>query len=218
LARRHDQQLAADRAQALGPDHVSRETSKRLDRFVDLLLTWQESMNLIGPSTVGQVWTRHVADSLQLLGLAPDARTWVDLGTGAGFPGLVIACALAGTAGAKIHLVDKSPKKGAFLNAVVRALDIPAVVHIARIEDFVQNFGDSSDVVTARALAPLPRLLGYVAPFVEKGAQALLPKGQDVEAELTEASKCWNIQATLAPSRTDSRSRIVVVSRLERRR
>lgn len=175
-------------------------------------------MNLIGPSTVGQVWTRHVADSLQLLGLAPDARTWVDLGTGAGFPGLVIACALAGTAGAKIHLVDKSPKKGAFLNAVVRALDIPAVVHIARIEDFVQNFGDSSDVVTARALAPLPRLLGYVAPFVEKGAQALLPKGQDVEAELTEASKCWNIQATLAPSRTDSRSRIVVVSRLERRR
>ena len=192
--------LSEDRAAALRMNRVSRETIARLDAFVALLLTWQRSLNLIGPSTIGHVWTRHVADSLQLLDLAPQARAWVDLGSGAGFPGLVIACVLADRAGAKVHLVDKSPKKGAFLRATVRALDIPAVVHISRIEDFVQNFSDSADVVTARALAPMPRLIGYVAPLVEKGAQALLLKGQDVGAELTEASKCWNIEATLVPS------------------
>ena len=208
-------ELSADRAEALRMNPISSDAAGRLDRLVDLLLTWQAAMNLIGPSTVGHIWTRHVADSLQLLRLAPAARSWVDHGTGGGFPGLAIACALADVDGATIHLVDKSPNKGAFLREAVRSLDIPAVVHTAKIEDFTQSFSDSVDVVTARALAPLPRLLGYVAPFVERGAQALLPKGQDVEAELTEASKCWNIQATLVASQTDPRSRIVVVRGLE---
>jgi len=117
--------------------------------------------------------------------------------------------------GAKVWLVDKSPKKGAFLRAAVRALDIPALVHTGRIEDFSASFSDSADVVTARALAPMPKLLGFVAPFVEKGAQALLSKGQDVDAELTEAAKYWNIEAMRVPSRTNPTSRIVVVSRLE---
>lgn len=209
--------LAADRAEALRLVHVSRETSARLDTFIGLLLKWQQRMNLIGSSTVERVWTRHVADSLQLLDLAPNARVWVDLGSGAGFPGLVIACALADRPGATIHLVEESPKKAAFLREVVRDLTLVALVHAVRIEDFIHSFTDSADVVTARALAPLPKLLGYVAPLVEKGAQALLPKGQDVDAELTQASKCWNIEATLVPSRTDPRGRIVIVRRLERR-
>ena len=212
-----EDRLATDRAKALQLSHVSRETSARLDSFVTLLLKWQQRMNLIGPSTVEQVWTRHIADSLQLLDLAPDARAWIDLGTGAGFPGLVIAAALADRLGTVVHLVEKSPKKSTFLREVVRVLKLPALVHTVRIEDFILAFSDSADVITARALAPLPELLGFVAPFVEKGAQALLLKGQDVDAELTQASKCWNIEYTLVPSRTDPRGRIVVVRRLERR-
>ncbi len=216
MAQQPDHQpLKADRAEALRLRPVSRETLVRLDQFVEILLRWQKSMNLIGSSTIPQLWTRHIVDSLQLLDLAPGARTWVDLGSGAGFPGVVIACALAEVPGAKVWLVDKSPKKGASLREVVRALDIPALVHTARIEDFGAAFSDSVDVVAARALAPMGELLGFVAPFVEKGAQALLPKGQDVEVELTEAAKYWNIEATLVPSRTNPTSRIVVVSRLE---
>lgn len=215
LAKPDHNPLAADRSEALRLSPVSRETLARLDRFVELLLHWQKSMNLIGSSTIPQLWTRHIADSLQLLGLAPEARTWIDLGAGAGFPGVVVACALADLPDAKVWLVDKSPKKGAFLRDAVRVLDIPALVHTGRIEDFIASFSDSVDVVTARALAPMPKLLGFVAPFVEKGAQGLLSKGQDVEAELTEAAKYWNIEATLVPSRTNPTSRIVVVRGLE---
>src|SRR6185436_10476594 len=106
---------AADRAKAFELTPVSRETEERLDRFVELLLTWQKTTNLISPSTIAQIWTRHVADSLQLLDLAPDARVWIDLGSGGGFPGIVLACALADRPGAVIHLVESNAKKAAFL-------------------------------------------------------------------------------------------------------
>lgn len=209
--------LAADRARALQANPVSHEIAARLDAFVALLLKWQRAVNLIAPSTVESIWTRHILDSLQLVDLAPTARTWIDLGSGGGFPGLVIACMLAQTSGATVHLVEKNAKKAAFLREVTRHLGLPALVHAVQIEDFIASFSDSADVVTARALAPLPRLLGYVAPLVEKGAQALLPKGQDVEAELTEASKCWNMKAKLVPSRTDPDARIVLLTGLARR-
>ena len=179
MAKQPDHQaLAADRAEALRLNPVSRETLARLDRFVELLLHWQKSMNLIGSSTVPRLWSRHIADSLQLLELAPNARTWVDLGSGAGFPGVVIACGLADVPGAKIWLVDKSPKKSAFLREVVRILDIPALVHTGRIEDFSASFADSVDVVTARALAPMPELFGFVAPFVEKVHKRCFPRAK----------------------------------------
>lgn len=210
--RSHD--LAADRTRALVLTPVSRETAARLDAFVALLLKWQRAINLIAPGTTEVIWTRHILDSLQFVDLAPSARTWVDLGSGGGFPGLVIACALADMPGAKVHLVEKSAKKAAFLRDVTRQLALPALVHAVQIEDFIPSFSDSADVVTARALAPLTKLLGYVAPFVERGAQALLPKGQDVEAELTEASKCWNMTAKLVPSRTDPDARIVLLTAL----
>jgi 16S rRNA (guanine527-N7)-methyltransferase len=195
---------------------VSRETAARLDRFVTLLLGWQARMNLIAPSTVPAIWTRHIADSLQLIDLAPEARIWVDLGSGAGFPGLVIGCALATTPGATVHLVESNAKKAAFLRAAVRATGATAAVHAVRIEDFVDKFDESADIVTARALAPLPELLKAAYPLLRKGAVGLFPKGQDVEAELTDAAKCWKIQVRLVPSRTDPKARIVVVSGLQR--
>jgi 16S rRNA (guanine527-N7)-methyltransferase len=208
--------LAADRTRALTLVHVSRETLDRLDQFVTLLVNWQKTTNLIAPSTVGQLWTRHVADSLQLLNLAPDARIWVDLGSGGGFPGLVLACALAERR-STIHLVESNSKKCAFLREAVRLLAVPALVHATRIEDFVRRFDARADAVTARALAPLDRLLACAAPMLKRGAQGLFLKGQDVEAELTEASKYWSIEATLVPSITSAESRIVVVRRAERR-
>jgi 16S rRNA (guanine527-N7)-methyltransferase len=202
------------RDEVLAQHSVSRETSARLEIFVDLLLQWQRTTNLIAPSTIAEIWTRHIADSLQLLRLAPDAHHWVDLGSGGGLPGMVIACALP--APASVDLVESNSKKAAFLREAARLAGAPAKVHAQRIEDFARRFEGHVDVVTARALAPLTTLLGYVEPFVERGAQALLLKGQDVEAELTEAAKYWKIEADFVPSQTDAKARIVVVRRVSR--
>src|SRR5437763_11024006 len=131
--------LAADRANALEMVPVSRETAAKLDVFVDHLLRVAPHLNLIARSTLPNVWTRHVADSLQLLQLAPDANCWIDLGSGAGFPGLVIACALAGRTGAAVHLVESIGKKAAFLREAAQELQLPATIHAVRIEDFGKN-------------------------------------------------------------------------------
>jgi 16S rRNA (guanine527-N7)-methyltransferase len=208
---------AADRAKALELTPVSRETAAKLDLFADKLALVSRSINLIARSTVPNIWTRHIADSLQLLPLAPDARRWIDLGSGAGFPGLVIACALAGRAGAEVHLVESIGKKAAFLRDTAEQLQVPAVVHTVRIEDFVKNFKGRADIVCARALAPLDHLLTLAQPLLKTGAQGLFPKGQDVEGELTEASKYWNIDAELIPSKTSPEGRIVAVRGLRRR-
>jgi 16S rRNA (guanine527-N7)-methyltransferase len=205
--------LAADKARALTLIPVSRETEARLDNFVDCLLRWQKITNLISPTTVDELWTRHVVDSLQLLALSPDARVWIDLGSGAGFPGLVIACALAGRQGSMVHLVESNGKKAAFLREAIRITGAPAVVHAVRIEEFEPPA--HADVVTARALAPLEKLLGYAYPLLKSGAVGLFPKGQDVEAELTAASKCWTITAESVPSKTTSDGRIVIVRHAE---
>jgi 16S rRNA (guanine527-N7)-methyltransferase len=207
--------LAADRARAFALVPVSRETTARLDRFTALLLDWQSRINLIAASTVPVLWTRHIADSLQLLAMAPDARKWVDLGSGGGFPGVPIACALADQGSAEVHLIESNKKKAAFLREAVRITGAPAIVHAVRIADFCQSFRGALDAVTARALAPLPELLSIAYPLLKKGPQGVFPKGQDVEAELTEAAKCWSIQASLVPSRTDPESRVVLIRRAE---
>ncbi len=209
--------LTADRDAALRLTPVSRETLRRLDVFVETLLAFNAHTNLIGASTVPHLWTRHIADSLQLLDLAPDARVWVDLGSGAGFPGLVIACALADKPGAQVHLVESTGKKARFLREAARLTGVPAVVHAERIERFVEVFSGPVDVVTARALAPLKLLLDQSVSLLKTGALGLFPKGQDVDAELTEATKYWNIKVNLAPSRTDPKGRVVVVHALESR-
>jgi 16S rRNA (guanine527-N7)-methyltransferase len=213
--------LAEDRvraialAAALTP--VSRETLARLDRFVEVLLEWQRHTNLIAPSTEPTIWTRHIADSLQLLPLAPGAKIWADLGSGAGFPGLVIACALADVKGVEVHLVESIGKKANFLREAARATGAPVEVHAMRIADFAKRKPKRIDAVTARALAPLLKLLAEAYPLLKSGTRGLFPKGQDVAIELTEAAKCWNIGATLAESRTDPRSRIVIVDSIEPR-
>jgi 16S rRNA (guanine527-N7)-methyltransferase len=208
-----EQPTPQDRAQAVAllGDSVSRETWARLDRYVELLLDRQRITNLIAGSTIPTIWTRHVADSLQLLRLAPTARRWVDLGAGGGFPGIPIACALAAEPGAAVHLIESRKKKAAFLQEVVDALVLPALVHPVRIEDFAPASRESFDVVTARALAPLRKLIGYAIPLLKTGSVGLFPKGQDVEAELTQASKSWRIEAELVPSVTDLQARIVVL-------
>jgi 16S rRNA (guanine527-N7)-methyltransferase len=210
--------LAANREAALALVPVSRETLGRLDRFVATLLAWQKRINLIAPASVAEIWTRHIADSLQLVALAPAARMWLDLGSGGGFPGLVLACALADTPAARVRLIESNGKKAAFLREAVRVTGAPAIVHQARIEHMGTTLDESIEVVTARALAPLTDLLGLAEPWLKRGAQALFPKGQDVGAELTEASKYWNIEAVMSPSRTDPRGQIVTVQRAERRR
>src|SRR5437870_3244997 len=216
--------LAADRARALALTPVSRETAERLDRFVELLLRWQRTTNLIASSTTSRLWTRHISDSLQLLDLAPLARAWVDLGSGGGFPGLVIACALAGKPGALVHLVESNTKKAAFLREAQRLTEAPASVHAARVEDFAAGFEGQADVVTARAVAPLKSLLDQCFPLLGKsGAMGLFPKGQNAELELRQAresrtAKAWTMNATLAPSRTDPAGRIIVIRDVERTR
>src|SRR5262245_24765195 len=213
-----------DRERAVALTPVSRETLARLDRFVALLLTWQRTTSLIAPSTVSHLWTRHIADSLQLLDLAPEARVWVDLGAGGGFPGLVIACALAGRPGAHVHLIESNTKKAAFLREAQRLTETPVSVHAARIEDFAASFRGPADVVTARAVAPLKSLLGQCFPLLGKsGVMGLFPKGQNAELELRQAresrtAKAWTMNATLVASRTDPAGRIIVIRDVERSR
>src|SRR5712671_2653709 len=209
--------LVADKAAALALTPVSRETEVRLDRYVGLLLEWQAKTNLIAPSTLSTLWTRHISDSLQLLSLAPAAKVWADLGSGGGFPGVVLACALAETPGGTVHLVERTAKKAAFLREAIRVTNSPGTVHLTDIGDSVDRITGPVNCVTARALAPLHQLIGFAEPLVGNGAKALFLKGQDVEAELTEATKYWNIDPQLHASRTGGQGWIVELDRIERR-
>lgn len=218
--------LSQDRAAALKLVPVSRETTERLDRFVALLLEWQARINLIAPSTMPEVWTRHIADSLQLLEVIPATevipgragpKTWVDFGSGGGFPAIPVACALAETPGAQVHLIESNGKKAAFLREAIRLLHLPAQVHNERVEKFVESWDGIADVVSARALAPLKTLCDQAFPLISKGAIGLFLKGQDVDAELTDAAKCWRLEASKVPSKTSPTGCIVVIRSLKPR-
>lgn len=196
-----DAQLAA-----LG---VSRESRDRLSRYVDVLLAWQRRINLIGPSTIGLIWQRHILDAAQLLAHLPiETQTIADLGSGAGVPGLVLA--LAGDFEA--HLFESNGRKAAFLREAVRQTKARAQVHNIRLETLCHETQvPKVQVVVARALAPLPLLLDYSEPFLARGAIALFHKGQDVEAELTEATKYWKLKHKVIPSLCDSRGVILEI-------
>ena len=210
--------MNTDKERALSLTPVSRETQERLEKFVALLLSWQEKFNLVAKSTLPLVWTRHVSDSLQLLDHAPDANVWVDYGSGAGFPGIPIACALADKPGAQVHLVESVGKKVNFLREVVTQTGVPATVQQVRAENFGDSYGDKVDVVTARALSPLKTLCDQTFPLIKRGAIGLFSKGQDVEAELTEAAKYWTIEAQKLPSKTSPQGCILKISTLEPRK
>jgi 16S rRNA (guanine527-N7)-methyltransferase len=183
-----------------------------LKAYLDLLTEWNERMNLVGPSALAEFWPRHAFDSAQLLRFAPDARTWADLGAGAGFPGLVLAIFLKGTPGAKVHLVESMAKRCRFLSEAAQKLNLPVEIHNARAEDL----GIKVDIVTARACAPLQRLLIFAAPYLKRGATGLFLKGQDVVSELTEAARYWKFEAELSASSSHPDGRILQVKGLSR--
>jgi 16S rRNA (guanine527-N7)-methyltransferase len=199
--------------------NVSRETVEKLDTYAGLLKQWQKTINLVSPGTLDAVWHRHIADSAQLLNLAPaSARRWVDLGSGAGFPGLVIAILLKERPGIRVTLVESDTRKVAFLREVARQTALASVVDIchARIEiASTQIRVGLVDVVTARALAPLHKLLGLCQPFFGPSTVALLLKGREAEREAEDASADWQFEAKLVPSVTDSEARIAVITKLQ---
>jgi 16S rRNA (guanine527-N7)-methyltransferase len=190
--------------------NVSRETITKLEIYEDLLKRWQKVKNLIAPSTLGQLWERHFADSAQLLKLAPDARIWADLGSGAGFPGLVLAILMREHEGRVVHLVESDHRKCAFLREAARETGALAVVHNERIESVADRLQDI-EIVTARALTALPSLLQLSLPILEKGATGLFLKGQDVASELTEDPIFSMLNLKFLPSVTSPTGRIVHV-------
>lgn len=191
---------------------ASPERMAELDRFLADLTEANAVMNLVGPDSLPDFWNRHAWDSAQLLDLAPAALTWADLGAGAGFPGVVLAILLKGRPGAHVWLIDSLGKRCRFLDYLVDDLNLPATVINGRAEE--QRL--EVDIVTARAVAPLHKLLGYAQPYLQRGAQGLFLKGEKAEAELQEARKVWHVQGDLSVSRSDPRGRILSVRSLRR--
>jgi 16S rRNA (guanine527-N7)-methyltransferase len=191
---------------------ASAAQSADMQAFLTLLTEWNGRMNLVGPSALGEFWRRHALDSAQLRAIAPEARTWADLGAGAGFPGLVLAILAKGEPGARVHLVESMAKRCRFLQAVTEALDLPAEVHHGRAE----NLSLKVDVVTARACAPMVRLLGYAWPYLRAGATGLFLKGQDVGSELQEAAISWKFESNLIPSVSSPEGQIVRLQKVSR--
>jgi 16S rRNA (guanine527-N7)-methyltransferase len=185
--------------------------------YANVLERWNTRINLIGRSTVNVLWERHFSDSAQLVGHAPPGiRSWLDLGSGAGLPGLVIAAILAETQpGARVTMIESDARKCAFLAEAARVMALSVAIKASRIEA-VEAF--EADVISARALAPLDRLLDLSEPFCGKRTVLLFPKGRAVETELTEAERRWHIEAKLHPSLTDPEAQIVEVLRFQRRR
>jgi 16S rRNA (guanine527-N7)-methyltransferase len=183
-----------------------------LGALIERLTAANAVMNLVGPDTIADVWNRHIFDSAQLLDLVDEGATWADLGAGAGFPGLVLAILLKERADSHVWLVDSLGKRCRFLQEMVDALSLRATVVNGRAED--QRI--KVDVVTARALAPMDRLLGYAQPYLQRGAQGLFLKGEKAEVELIEARKVWQFDSSLSVSRSDPRGRIVSVRSLRR--
>jgi 16S rRNA (guanine527-N7)-methyltransferase len=184
--------------------------------YESLLRQWQKAVNLVAPSTLDAVWERHCADSAQLLRYAPpDAQSWLDLGSGAGFPGLVLALLLAQRPGARVTLVESDSRKAAFLREVGRQTRAPVDICCARIETLsTQTKLRKVDVITARALAPLDRLLELSTPFFGASTVALFLKGREADREIAEAKLTWRFEHKKEPSLTDPQGRVLVIAKL----
>lgn len=189
---------------------------ERLQAYADLMREWQPTINLVGPKTLDDLWRRHMLDSAQLFPLVPrGVGPLFDLGSGAGFPGLVLA--IMGIR--NVHLVESDQRKAEFLRTVARATSARAQIHVARAEDIARGaFHQQAGTVTARAMAPLSRLLGYTAPLLKGRGVALFPKGARVEEELTEARRAWKMQVMRFPSRTDPSGTVLKIMGIRRAR
>ncbi len=197
---------------------VSRETLERLQIYVDLVLKWQPAQNLIAPSTIPDIWTRHVVDSLQTQWSFPEAKIWVDIGSGAGFPGVVTAILLADDADAHVHMIESNQRKAAFLRTALRETDSRGTVHPGRIESVAKEWSHGPvDGVSARALANLDLLLRLSEPFTATGAKAVFHKGQDFQREVNEASDSWAFDLVEKESLVDPVSRMLLLSNISAR-
>jgi 16S rRNA (guanine527-N7)-methyltransferase len=205
-----------DRTAFKNQTQISEEAVARFETWLTLLRQANEHTNLVGRSTLEQFWFRHALDSWQIFNLAPDKPVWADLGSGAGFPGVAVAFGLMEreTPNSQVYCVESIQKKAGFLKSVSRETGAPLTV----INDRVESIQDLPmvDIVTARAMAPLDKLLNYVKPFVDNGAIALLPKGGRFETELTEAQKNWTFEHEVIPSLTAPDARILKIRGLER--
>ncbi len=168
---------------AAGIESVSRETYQRLEQYVAMLRDWQRVQNLVGPSALNEIWTRHISDSAQPLAIAPEAVRWLDLGSGAGFPGIVTAILVAERPGSLVHLVESNARKCAFLREVARSLALPVAVHHGRIDDILRGWTEAVDAISARGLASMRQLADWIEPLLSAGIPALLHKGLDFASE-----------------------------------
>jgi 16S rRNA (guanine527-N7)-methyltransferase len=193
------------------PD-VSRETAERLEHYAALLRKWNPAINLVAPGTLDTVMTRHIADSAQVAALAPEGwGHWVDLGSGGGFPGMVVAILAAEQLGKQVTLVESDQRKAAFLRSVARETGVAARVMASRIEALAPQ---EADIVSARALAPLPALIGLAAPHLRDGGCALFHKGAEWKKELEEARSQWRFEARSHKSRTHESAVILELKEL----
>lgn len=194
---------------------VSRETIDRFEAYQAILIKWALRINLVGASTLSAFWDRHILDSAQILPFAhPKARTWVDFGSGAGFPGLVLAAMLHDRPDNKVTLIEASTKRCGFLREAARAMQ----VHVEIVNDKLENVAARPvDVITARAFTALDRLLSYAEPWQGPHTQSLFPKGEEVSAELAQASTNWLFKSTIHPSVSDVRGCIVEITECQAR-
>ncbi len=191
---------------------VSRETEAALAAFAALVRRWTPAINLVAPSTLPDLDHRHIADSAQLLPLAPTGWThWADLGSGGGFPGIVIAILARGRSDAHVTLVESDQRKATFLRTAARELGLAVTVHAARAESLLPL---NADVLTARALAPLSQLLPLAHRHLRPGGTALFPKGRRHAQETAEARQTWHFDLTEHPSQTDPEGRILQIERI----
>lgn len=184
---------------------------EKLDHYVEILKFWQKTTNLIAPNSLAHIWSRHIIDSAQIAQISPNALKWVDIGSGGGFPGLVIAIIQGHVKGFQMHLIESDQKKCAFLREVSRETYAPVQVHNARIENIAKDIAPNSDVVSARALAPLNNLLNLSAPFLEAGATGIFLKGKLAIEELTKSTADDSLSFEKRESLTDSQASIIVV-------
>jgi 16S rRNA (guanine527-N7)-methyltransferase len=188
-------------------------TLRRLETYASLLEKWQPVLNLVGKSTFDDLWVRHFADSLQVPKAVPEARRWLDFGSGGGFPGLVTAIKYAGEPDARVHLIESDRRKCAFLQTVARETSAPAIIHCGRLEKILPAFDEPIDAISARALTPLATLLSYAEKFLEKGATGVFSKGKQFETELTDSLTAGKYFITTMESQTSSTARLVLVKR-----
>lgn len=208
--------IGASRAAALELFPALTRIAPELDAYEALLRRWQKKINLVAPTTLDDLWMRHFADSAQIRQAVPEALSWADLGSGAGFPGLVTALLLKGAPGARVTLIESDQRKAAFLRAVSRETDAPAEIRAGRIETELPQLADSLSGVSARALAPLGRLLELSQKALENGAIGLFMKGEEWRDELTTVEGLDSFELSTLPSRTHPRARLIRVERRAR--